>query len=270
MEKVAVIGLGTFGQEVAIQLAQRRFQVLAIDSREELVEGIKNDVHQAIAMNATDEKALFEAKINEMPIVVNAIGSRHSEDSILITALLKQLRVPKIIARATSVLHERILYQVGADSVINPEQAMGEKIAYQISHPGFREIIPLADSQHCIAEIPVPTTWIHKSLSELNVRNKNNVNVVGIRRLKPEFQIKDQQGGRATRYAFAQDKSNFSREDNTLDPLEVDSRIIASRFLGQPRDVIFNIDPTNNQFQPDDILIILGKDDAINKLSILG
>lgn len=267
MNKVAVIGLGTFGREVAIQLARRRFQVLAIDQNEDVIESIKNDVHQAIAMNATDEKALIEAKVNDIPIVVNAIGSRHSEDSILITALLKQLRIPKIIARATSILHERILYQIGADSVINPEQAMGEKIAYQIAHPGFKEIIPLADSQHCIAEIPVPTTWINRNLIELNVRTKNNINVVGIRRLKPGFRKTGSAENINTHYAF----TNTKNEANTdREAMEIDSKIIASRFLSQPREVIFNIDPVNNYFQQDDILILLGTDEDINKLSVLG
>jgi trk system potassium uptake protein TrkA len=160
---------------------QRGLSVLAIDMDREAVESIKEEVDQALIMDSTDENALFEARINEMPTVVCAIGNQHIEHSIMTTALLRQLGVPRIIARSGGQLHARILRQVGASEVINPEEAMGRRVAYQIASPGISEALPLAEGV-CVAEMPVPKAFVGRNLAKLNVRRRYSVNVIGVQR----------------------------------------------------------------------------------------
>lgn len=179
--RVAVVGLGIFGREVAVSLAKRGLSVLAVDKDRALIEAIKEQVDQALILDTTNPDALYEARINEMDVVVCAIGNQHVEDSIMTTALLHQLGVAKIVVRAGGPLHERILKQVGAHEVINPEEAMAQRLAYQIASPGIKEALPLAENL-CVAEVPVPGEFVNKTLAQLDVRRRFNINVIGVKR----------------------------------------------------------------------------------------
>lgn len=183
--QIAVIGLGIFGREVALSLAQKGFSVMAIDSDPEQVEAIKDEVAQALILDTTNEDALRDAKIDGIEVVVNAIGTQHIENSILTTALLHQLGVPHIVARATAPLHARILSKVGAHEVVNPEKDMAHKLAHQLARPGLRDILPLADDVS-VAELPVPESFVGRTLAQLDIRQKFNVNVIGVQRLSAE------------------------------------------------------------------------------------
>jgi len=182
MKKCAVvIGLGIFGRRAALSLTGRGVSVLAIDRVHALVESIKDQVDQALILDTTDESALREAGIDRMDMAICAIGNQHVEDGILTTALLSKLGVKRILARAGNPLQERILRQVGAHEVINPEEAMAERAAFRLAQPELKEIIPMGGDVS-VAEVAVPKKFIGKSLKELEVRNRYNITVVGIRR----------------------------------------------------------------------------------------
>ena len=180
-KSTVVIGLGIFGREIAVSLSKRGHSVLAVDTDSELVEAIKDQVDQAMILDTTDEGALYEAKIEEFETAVCAIGAQHIQDSILTTALLHQMGVPRIIARASDDLHARILRQVGATEVLNPERQMGWRIANQISSPGIREVLRLARDV-CIAEVPVPPSFVGETPIGLDIRKKYGVNIIGVQR----------------------------------------------------------------------------------------
>ena len=182
--QIAVIGMGTFGLETALSLMKAGLPVCAIDIDSELVNSIQDSVTTALIMDSTNERALLEAEIQDMDIVVVAIGAGGVENSIMTTALLKQLN-PKIhvIARATSQLHQRILKQIGADEVINPESKMAHRLAQHISNPAILDAITLPDNFR-IAEVSVPTAFIGRTIAELAIRNKFSLNVLGIERAK--------------------------------------------------------------------------------------
>jgi len=181
--RCAVIGLGRFGMEVALWLAERKYPVLAIDRRRDLVEQISNDVDSALCFDSTNENALMDARVNEMAVVVCAIGDNNVQNSILTTALLHQIGVPRVIARASTDLHARILKIVGATDVVNPEKDMGIRVAQIIVNPGLTEVVPLAEGAS-VAEMNVPASFIGKTLLELRVRSRYEVNIIGVRRLR--------------------------------------------------------------------------------------
>ncbi len=181
-KQFAVIGLGRFGTEVALWLSEHHYPVLAIDINRNLVQDISKNVDNALSFDSTSESALREARIEEIDTVICAIGDHNIQNNILTTALLKQLGVPRIIARASTDLHARILKVVGADEVVNPEKEMGLRTAQKIVTPGLTELIPLSENA-AIAELKVPDSFIGKNIYDLRVRSRYGINVIGIRRL---------------------------------------------------------------------------------------
>lgn len=178
----AVIGLGRFGNAVAVSLAKRRLPVAAIDRNRMLVDAISEHVDSAMCLDATDESALRDARVNEMAVAVVAIGDKNIEASILTTALLRQIGTPRIIARASTDLHARILRLVGATEIVNPEKEMGVRVAQRITVPGLNELIPLADNA-VLAELNVPSSFLGQSIIDMRVRSRYGVNIIAIRRV---------------------------------------------------------------------------------------
>ena len=73
-KQFGVIGLGTFGSNVAKELFKRNFPVLAIDHKEEVVNRISPFVTQAIVADATDDLALKNAGIADCDTVIISMG----------------------------------------------------------------------------------------------------------------------------------------------------------------------------------------------------
>ena len=176
----AVIGLGTFGSQVSEVLMEKGGKVLAIDNRSEIIEKIKDDVSQAILLNATDEDALSTIPFEDVDIAIVAIGE-NKEASILVTAILKRMGVSYILARATSELQARVLKQVGADEVINIEISEGRRVAQKLLAPEILDRIPISDTI-TVAELYVSRNFIGKNLSKLNLRKKFKINIIAVKR----------------------------------------------------------------------------------------
>jgi trk system potassium uptake protein TrkA len=177
----AVIGIGMFGRNVAVQLARAGHSVLAIDIDQEEVDRAAADLDAVVCADATDEAALRELRMERMTCAVVAIGAQSMEASILATALLRQLGVPRIVARSLSDLHARVLRAVGAHEVVSPEEEMGQRLARRLAEPSVLERIELGEGAE-LAELEVPAAWIGKSLLELDIRRKYGVTVVAVRR----------------------------------------------------------------------------------------
>ncbi len=176
----AVIGLGQFGQAIATSLAAQGQAVLAVDRDMVPIEEIQDDVDAAVQADATDENALYGLRLEQMSVVIVAMGAHSVEASILTTALLKEMGVPRIIARAANDLHARILRSVGASEVIDPEQEMGTRLARRLSQPSIVDQIDLGNAE--IAEVEAPEAFVGQSLAELDLRNQYRVSVLAIRR----------------------------------------------------------------------------------------
>ena len=153
---------------------------MAIDVNEELVDNAAIEVDVAIQADCTDERTLEELRLDTMGCVVVAIGADSIEASILTTALMKQIGVPRIVSRAMTELHARILRNVGADEVVNPEEEMGKRLALRLAEPSILEQVELGESQ--LAEVEAPEKFVGKSLIELDIRNKYSVSVMAIQR----------------------------------------------------------------------------------------
>lgn len=181
MADFCVIGLGIFGRSVALGLAAEGQSVLGVDSDQGEVDRMASELDTVVCADATDEDALRELRIKRFGCIVVAIGAQSMEASILVTALLRQLGVPQIVARSLDALHARVLRSVGAHQVVSPEWEMGERLARQLAQPSVLERFDLGDEVE-VAELEVPQSFVGKTLVELEVRRRYGVSVAAVRR----------------------------------------------------------------------------------------
>lgn len=181
----AVFGLGSFGTEVCRMLADKGARVLAFDRREEAVDRVRDLVKQAYQLDSADENAMLGAPIEGVDVAIVAIGG-DIEASILTTALLKNIGVPYIIARASSDIHQRVLRMVGATEVINLEIEEGRRVAARLLTTEPMDTIAVTED-YSIVEFPVPEDMVGKSLEKLNLRKEYRVNIIAIERFESAF-----------------------------------------------------------------------------------
>lgn len=153
MALFAVIGLGSFGATVALELTQLKHDVIGIDTEKKFVENISEQISHAVIADATDEHVLEELNVQNCDAVVVAIGD-DIEASILCVLHLKNLGVEKILVKAKSKSHHMILSHLGIDQIIHPEEDMGIRVAQSLSYPMVRRYMALNDD-HYIVKIEV-------------------------------------------------------------------------------------------------------------------
>lgn len=180
---VAVIGLGTFGAKAAVRLFEKGAEVIAIDKNDELVFKIKDRVTHAVSLDVTDERSLRSVNISDVDVAVVAIGD-DIEMSILAVTMLRKLGVGRVIARATSNLHEHVLHEIGASEIIRVEEEMGEIIASKIVAPHVLQRYNFA-AGYSIVEIKLGKNFEGKTLVESKIRQNYSLNIVALQKKVP-------------------------------------------------------------------------------------
>lgn len=181
MKQYLVIGLGRFGESVSKTLYDAGANVLGIDVSEELVQDkIDNNIlKNAIIGDASDEKILKD--IGAETFDVAFVCTADIEASVMITLNLKEFGIKTIIAKAINKKHGKILTKVGATEIVYPEEHMGKRIAELIMNKDIIERLKFNDN-FVLVEIKAPHIFWNNSLIKLDVRNKYNMNVVGIKK----------------------------------------------------------------------------------------
>jgi trk system potassium uptake protein TrkA len=179
-EPVAVIGLGRFGSALALELARRGTEVLGIDSRENVVQRLAGQLGRVVAADSTDIDALRELGLESFTRAVVAIGT-DQQSSILTTALLVDLEIEDIWAKALDAQHAKILARIGAHHVIQPESEMGERVAHLVSGR-MLDYIEL-DKDWALIKAKPPRFLVGAPLGESRLRARYRVTVVSV---KPE------------------------------------------------------------------------------------
>lgn len=185
-QQFAVVGLGRFGSSVAKTLAEMGHEVLGIDKSGEKIQHIADEVTHAVQADATDPETLKEIGIAEFDVVVVAIGE-NIQASIMITLILKEQGVQRVIAKALNVLHGKVLERVGADRIVYPERDMGERVAKSLAGLHILDYFEL-DPNTSIVELIAPKKLIGKTLRELDLRKEYGVNVVCVKK-GPEMDL---------------------------------------------------------------------------------
>jgi trk system potassium uptake protein len=179
-----VVGLGRLGISMVGTLDSLGHEVLAMDKREEVIQTLVDDLPNVhlVAADATDEDAVRGLNVEGFDAAAVTIGENHVEAGILATATMKEVGVPRIVARATGGIHARVLQKVGADRVIQPEREIGEQLARTMASPVLLDYVDLGEDEALI-EARVPSAWLDTSLSELDLSQKLGLMVLA---LKPQ------------------------------------------------------------------------------------
>lgn len=178
MGSFAVIGLGRFGSTLARKLYQEGNDVLAIDVLPELVQVMRDDATQAVVVDVRDKARLRALGLKDVDVAVISVGE-NLEASTLAAFYLKEMGV-KVIARAVSADHGRILEAIGTDEVIYPERDMAIRLADRLTHPNLLDYVALGPD-YSVMEVAVPSSFIGRTLQELRIRNRYQVQAVAIR-----------------------------------------------------------------------------------------
>ena len=186
MKQYLVIGLGRFGTSVAKTLYEAGENILGIDVSEELVQDrINNNIlKNAIIGDASDGKILKDIGAENFDIAFICIGD--IEASVMIALNLKELGIKSIIAKAINKKHGKVLTKIGATEIVYPEEHMGKRIAELTMNTDVIEHLKFTDN-FVLVEVKAPSIFWNNSLIKLDVRNKYNINIVGIKKSKGEF-----------------------------------------------------------------------------------
>jgi len=179
MRRVVVIGLGIFGSQLARQLYESGLEVVAIDKNRDVVQRIKDHSTKAVLADATDKEVLESIGIDAKDTVVISFGEDLSA-STLLTLYLREMKVKEIIVKVPNEDYKRILLKVGASEAIIPEREMANKVARSIISPNVLEYLPISED-YTIVELAPPSAFIGKSLADLDLRKKYNLQVIAIR-----------------------------------------------------------------------------------------
>ena len=184
MKRFAVIGLGRFGKKLAIALAMSGAEVVAIDKNREEIELIRDQVSHAVRLDSTDEEALKAQGIDKIDVVIVGIGQgtgQGFESAVLTVVNLKQMGVKQVYARAEDLIAGEVFSKIGATEVIYPEIESAQRWAYKLIAPQIGEKIDFAPG-YSLARVKAPASFDGRTVMDLELRQKYNVNLVAIKR----------------------------------------------------------------------------------------
>jgi trk system potassium uptake protein len=181
-----VIGLGRFGASVARTLTEENHSVVGIDTSEDRIQRVSEEIADVIKCDATDADLLDTIGVPDYEAVIVCIGEKYIQNSILVTLILKEKGAKKIVAKAGTKTQGRVLSKVGADIIVYPEKDMGERVARSLISANIIDFLAVSRDVSII-EIPVPDFMIGKNLMELNLRHKYGVTIISIKNEKGEI-----------------------------------------------------------------------------------
>ena len=179
MKSILLVGLRRFGRHIAEKLNALNHQVMAEDRREGRVDAILPFVTNAQIGDSTNPDFLTSLGIRNFDFCIVAIGDDF-QSSLETTSLLKELGAKLVVSRAASDVHAKFLLRNGADDIIYPEKQLANWVAIRYSADHIFDYIEL-DNDHAIFEVQVPKEWVGRTVGELDVRKKYNINIMGLK-----------------------------------------------------------------------------------------
>ncbi|HMB19580.1 MAG TPA: TrkA family potassium uptake protein [Spirochaetota bacterium] len=181
MKKFFVIGLGNFGFNISRTLVENNCEVLGMDSNKDIVQKARDFITHAIIGDASSKEVLESLAISDFDAAIISIG-QDMTSSILISLYLKEIGIPRIIVRAISEDHGKILKMIGVHDVVFPERDMAIRIANRLSLKNAMDYLPLSD-EYGILEVEPPKSFLNKPLKELQISTKFGCQVIGLKDL---------------------------------------------------------------------------------------
>lgn len=178
-KSILLIGLGRFGRHIAMKLDELHHQVMAVDKEDSRVETILPFVTNAQIGDATNEDFLSSLGIRNFDVCIVAIGDNF-QNSLETTSLLKELGAKMVVSRASRDIHAKFLLRNGADEIVYPEKQFANWTAIRYSSDHILDYIEL-DEDHAIFELSVPHEWTGKTVGQLDIRKKYDINIMAVK-----------------------------------------------------------------------------------------
>ena len=179
MKSILLIGLGRFGRHIAIKLDELHHHVMAVDKEDTRVDAVLPFVTNAQIGDATNEDFLSSLGVGNFDVCIVAIGDNF-QNSLEVTSLLKELGAKMVVSRAARDVHAKFLLRNGADEIVYPERQLADWVAIRYSADHILDYIEL-DEGHAIFEISIPEEWIGKTIGQLDIRKKYNINIMALK-----------------------------------------------------------------------------------------
>ena len=176
---IGILGLGIFGQSVLKTLQDQDVDIVAIDDHEDVINQYESMITTGIVGDITELDLLDAADIGNCDTVVIATGE-NLESSVLAVMHCKALGVEHVIAKVKNEVTKEILEKIGADLVILPEVEAGMSLAKMILFQHRIEVFQL-DEEVVVVEFTVPSSWVGKSIRDLEIRDQYQLNIIGYR-----------------------------------------------------------------------------------------
>ena len=180
MKNILLIGLGRFGRHIAKQLNQMGHEIMAVDIDEERVNKVLPFVTNAQIGDSTDASFLESLGIGNFDICFVTIGGSF-QNSLETTSLLKELGANLVISRAERDVQEKFLLRNGADRVVYPEKQVAKWASIRYADDHILDYMEV-DASHAIFEVEVPDEWLGRSVGELDIRKKYNINILAVKK----------------------------------------------------------------------------------------
>ena len=174
--KYIIIGLGNFGAPWGEKLTAMGNEVIGVDNHQSKVENLKETLSHTICMDATDEFTMKGLPWKETDIVIVAIGEDQGAN-IMVTAMLKNLKVNRLISRAINPLHEKVLRAIGVDEIVHPEEETAERWSKKLCLSNVVDSFEL-NEEYSLIEAKVPKKFIGKTVGSIQWRETYNLQVV--------------------------------------------------------------------------------------------
>lgn len=180
MKSVLILGAGNFGAMLARQMYEQGFEIMIVDVRESLINAVMPYVTDAQIGDCTNPNFLKTLGVDNYDLCVVTV-CENFQTSLETTSLLKDLGAKQVISRAKNEIQEKFLLRNGADEVVYPEKQMALRLAMKHASEQILDFIQF-DAGYSIYEMAVPADWFGKTLLELDVRKKFDLNVISLRR----------------------------------------------------------------------------------------
>ena len=179
-KSVLLIGLGRFGKYIAMKLRELGHEIMAVDKNEERINDAMPYVTNGQIGDSTNEALLKSLGVKNYDVCIVTIGGDF-QSSLETTCLLKELGAQKVVSRAEQDVQAKFLLRNGADEIIYPEKQLATWAAIRYSSDHILDYIELGASCS-IFEVSVPSAWVGKSVVEIDIRRKYNVNIIATKK----------------------------------------------------------------------------------------
>lgn len=178
-KSILLIGAGNFGRHIAEKFHSLGHEVMAIDNDEERINNIVPLVTSAQIGDSTNEEFLRTLGVDNYDVCIVTIGNDF-QSSLETTCLLKELGAVKVVSRAERDGQAKFLLRNGADEIVYPEKQLASWMGIRYSADHILDYIEL-DGGCSIFEVGVPKAWLGKSILQLDIRKKYNINIIALK-----------------------------------------------------------------------------------------